>query len=106
MKMPGPPKEVLARTKAYMRAQGLFHEPGMPEPEYTDMLELDLESVVPSLAGPKRPQDRVPMSELKETFSKALTAPVRERGFELKPEALNAEATFGANGGSLKMKHG
>jgi len=46
------------------------------------------------------------MSELKETFKKALTAPVKERGFELKPEALNAEATFGTNGGATKMKHG
>jgi aconitate hydratase len=106
MKMTGRPKEVIERTEAYMRAQGLFHEPGMPEPEYTDMLELDLGSVVPSLAGPKRPQDRVPMSELKETFSKALSTPVKERGFELKPEAVNAEATFGTNGGSMKMRHG
>jgi aconitate hydratase len=106
MKMTGRPKEVIERTEAYLRAQGLFHEPGMPEPEYTDMLELDLGSVVPSLAGPKRPQDRVPMSELKETFSKALTTPVKERGFELKPEAVNAEATFGTNGGSMKMRHG
>ena len=106
MKMTGRPKQVIERTEAYMRAQGLFHEPGMPEPEYSDMLELDLDSVVPSLAGPKRPQDRVPMSELKETFSKALTAPVKERGFELKPEAVSTEATFGTNGGSMKMKHG
>ncbi len=106
MKMTGRPREVIERTEAYMRAQGLFHEPGMAEREYTDTLELDLGSVVPSLAGPKRPQDRVPMSELKETFSKALTAPVKERGFELKPEAVNTEATFGTNGGSMKMKHG
>ena len=106
MKMTGRPQEVIERTEAYMRAQGLFHEPGIAEPEYTDTLELDLGSVVPSLAGPKRPQDRVPMSELKATFNKALTAPVKERGFELKPEAVNAEATFGTNGGSMKMKHG
>src|SRR5574339_654150 len=89
-----------------MRAQGLFREPNSPDPEFTDVLELDLDSVVPSLAGPKRPQDRVPMNELKETFSKALTAPVKERGFELKPEALATEATYGTNGGSMKMKHG
>ncbi len=106
MKMTGRPPEVIERTEAYMRAQGLFHEPGMPEPDYTDMLQLDLASVVPSLAGPKRPQDRVPMSELKSTFSKALTAPVKERGFEMKPEAINAEATFGSNGDSIKMRHG
>ncbi|MGZ9223660.1 MAG: aconitate hydratase AcnA, partial [Anaerolineales bacterium] len=67
------------------------------------------------LAGPKRPQDRVPMAELKETFKKALTAPVKERGFDLKPEALTTEMAFGTpapaspgqtNGGSLKMTHG
>jgi aconitate hydratase len=106
MRLTGRSEETVALTEAYMRAQGLFHEPGMPEPDYTDTLELDLRSVVPSLAGPKRPQDRVPMSELKETFNKALTAPVKERGFELKPEALTSEATFGTNGGSMKMKHG
>jgi aconitate hydratase len=106
MRLTGRSEETVALTEAYMRAQGLFHEPGMPEPEFTDTLELDLDSVVPSLAGPKRPQDRVPMSELKETFSKALSAPVKERGFELKPEAITAEATYGTNGGSMKMKHG
>ncbi len=106
MRLTGRSEETVALTEAYMRAQGLFHEVGMPEPEYTDTLELDLESVVPSLAGPKRPQDRVPMSELKEAFKKALSAPVKERGFELKPESLNTEATFGTNGGTQKMKHG
>ncbi len=106
MKLTGRPDEVIERTEAYMRTQGLFRDASSPDPEFTDTIELDLDSVVPSLAGPKRPQDRVPMSELKETFEKALTAPVKERGFELKPEALNAEATFGTNGGSRTMKHG
>jgi len=106
LELTGRPKEVIERVDAYMREQGLFRDSSTPDPEFTDTLELDLESVVPSLAGPKRPQDRVPMSELKETFKKALTAPVKERGFELKPEALNAEATFGTNGGATKMKHG
>ncbi len=106
MRLTGRSEEVIARTEAYMRAQGLFRDASTPDPEFTDTLELDLASVVPSLAGPKRPQDRVPMSELKETFEKALVAPVKERGFELKPEALAKEATFGANGGSMQMKHG
>jgi len=106
MKLTGRPQEVIDRTEAYMKAQGLFRDSSTPDPEFTDTLELDLGSVVPSLAGPKRPQDRVPMSELKETFKKTLTVPVKERGFELKPEALNAEATFGTNGGSQVMKHG
>lgn len=106
MRLTGRPEETVALTEAYMRAQGLFRDSSTPEPEFTDTLELDLGSVVPSLAGPKRPQDRVPMSELKETFNKALSAPVKERGFELKPDAMVAEATYGTNGGSMKMKHG
>ncbi len=89
-----------------MRAQGLFRDSSTPDPEFTDTLELDLGSVVPSLAGPKRPQDRVPMAELKETFQKALAAPVTDRGFELSGEALTQEVTFGTNGGAQKMKHG
>lgn len=106
MRLTGRSEETIALTEAYARAQGLFHEPTMPEPEFTDMLELDLGAVVSSLAGPKRPQDRIPMTEMKETFGKILSAPVKERGFALKPESLTAEATFGTNGDSMKMKHG
>lgn len=106
MRLTGRSDETIALTEAYARAQGLFHDASMHEPEFTDTLELDLGSVVPSLAGPKRPQDRIPMAELKETFKKVLSTPVKERGFELKPEALTAEATYGTNGNSIKMKHG
>ncbi|HEX5838177.1 MAG TPA: aconitate hydratase AcnA [Anaerolineales bacterium] len=106
MRLTGRPEALVQRTEAYMRVQGLFREVNTPDPEFTDTLELDLDSVVPSLAGPKRPQDRVAMSELKETFKKALSAPVKERGFELKPEALTTKATFGTNGGTMTMTHG
>src|SRR5512134_3073322 len=106
MRLTGRSKEVIARTEAYMRTQGLFREDSSPEPEFTDTLELDLASVVPSLAGPKRPQDRVALSDMKAVFESALTAPVKERGYELSPEALTREATFGTNGGTQKMKHG
>jgi aconitate hydratase len=106
MRLTGRPEEVIERTEAYMRAQGLFRDATSPDPEFTDTLELDLGSVVPSLAGPKRPQDRVALTDMKDTFRKALTAPVKERGYELSGDALNREVTFGTNGGSQKMKHG
>jgi aconitate hydratase len=106
MRLTGRSDEVIERTEAYMREQGLFREANTPDPEFTDTLELDLGSVVPSLAGPKRPQDRVPLSEMKEVFEKALTAPVKDRGYELSGEALTREVTFGTNGGAQKMKHG
>jgi aconitate hydratase len=106
MRLTGRSEDVIARTEAYMRAQGLFRDASNPEPEFTDTLELDLASVVPSLAGPKRPQDRVALSDMKTVFEDALVAPVKERGYELSPEALTREATFGTNGGTQKMKHG
>ena len=106
MRLTGRPEEVIARAEAYMRVQGLFRDASTPDPEFTDTLELDLAAVVPSLAGPKRPQDRVALSDMKTAFQSALTAPVKERGFELSPEVLAREATFGTNGGTQKMKHG
>jgi aconitate hydratase len=106
MELTGRPREVIERTEAYMREQGLFRDSDSPEPEFTDTLELDLEAVEPSLAGPKRPQDRVPLSAMQDTFHQALTAPVKERGYELSGDALTREATFGTNGGTQKMKHG
>ncbi len=106
MRLTGRSEETVARTEAYMRAQGLFRDANSPEPEFTDTLELDLGTVVPSLAGPKRPQDRVALTDMKDTFEKALTAPIKDRGYELSGDALNREAVFGTNGGSQKMKHG
>lgn len=59
--------ETIALVKAYTQAQGLWHDENTPEPVFTDTLSLNLSEVVPSVAGPKRPQDRVPLTELKET---------------------------------------
>jgi aconitate hydratase len=106
MHLSGRPDEVIALTEAYCRAQGLFHDENSPKPEYTQTLELDLGSVVPSLAGPKRPQDRVALNDMKSVFQKALSAPVKERGYELTPEALARKAKVGTNGGSYEIGHG
>ncbi len=102
----GRPADVIERVEAYCRAQQLFRDASTPDPEFTDTLELDLTSVVPSLAGPKRPHDRVAMSEMKEAFARTLTAPIGEQGFALAPDALAAEGTVGTNGGSTKIRHG
>ena len=61
-------------VEAYCKAQGLFREAGMPDPVYTDTLELDLSTVVPSLAGPKRPQDRIPLTGVKASYQESLAA--------------------------------
>ncbi len=66
--------EQVALVEAYMKEQGLFHSTESPESDYSDTLELDLGSVEPSLAGPRRPQDRVRLSEVKPSFLKELAA--------------------------------
>ena len=71
LRLTGRTEEQIALVEAYAKAQGLWHDPAH-EPTYSEYLELDLSSVVPSIAGPKRPQDRVSLSESKEKFAAAL----------------------------------
>ncbi len=68
----GRPTETIELVDAYAREQGMFHDESTPDPVFSDLLELDLGEVVPSIAGPKRPQDRVPLSVAKESFLEAL----------------------------------
>ncbi|HVG26914.1 MAG TPA: aconitate hydratase, partial [Acidobacteriaceae bacterium] len=72
LRLTGRSQEHIALTEAYYRAQGLFHTPEAPEAEYSATLELDLSTVEPSVAGPKRPQDRVLLRETPESFAKVL----------------------------------
>ena len=68
------PPELIALVEAYAKAQGLFLTKDSPDPDYSDTLELDLGTVVPSLAGPKRPQDRINLPDVKKNFLATLTA--------------------------------
>jgi len=78
----GRPPELIALVEAYAKEQGLWHEPGAEEPTFTERLELDLGEVVPSIAGPKRPQDRVPLTESKQAFRLALEGYLPEQDAE------------------------
>jgi len=73
MKLTGRDEDTIALVEAYCKAQGLWRSSSDPDPEFTDVLELDLNDVVPSLAGPKRPQDRVPLTAVKRTFIDVVT---------------------------------
>ncbi|PIS60166.1 aconitate hydratase [Corynebacterium striatum] len=72
LELTGRPIEQIERVEAYAKAQGMWLEQDAPEAEYSEYLELDLSTVVPSIAGPKRPQDRILLSEAKEQFRKDL----------------------------------
>src|SRR5215217_624081 len=68
LRFTGRPEERIALVEAYMKEQGLFHSKDSPEPIFSDTLVLDLNSVEPSIAGPRRPQDRIPLSKAKKAF--------------------------------------
>ncbi len=72
LKLTGRPAETVALVEAYAKAQGMWHDPNT-EPVFSEYLELDLSTVVPSIAGPKRPQDRIELTKAKESFQKDLT---------------------------------
>jgi len=90
----GRSEEHIALVEAYTRAQGLFRTEDMPAPAYSEVITLDLGSVVPTLAGPKRPQDRIDLTEMKEEFEKILRAPIKEGGFGLSDEKIKQEVTI------------
>jgi aconitate hydratase len=95
LKMTGRDDKQVALVEAYAREQGLWHEPGAAETVYSETIELDLASVVASIAGPKRPQDRVSLSEAKSSFRGALTDYVSD-GVESAVDEAAAE-TFPAS---------
>jgi aconitate hydratase len=74
LELSGRPQEQIALVEAYAKEQGLWHDEHSEEPTFSDTIELDLGSVEPSLAGPKRPQDRVSLSDAKGAFRRALEA--------------------------------
>ena len=84
LRLTGRSDQDIALVEAYTREQGLFHEPDQPQAQYSSIVELDMSSIVPSLAGPKRPQDRVALSDSKQNFQKALKALKEERHIKSK----------------------
>lgn len=73
LRLSGRSDEQVALVEAYTRAQGMFHTADSPEAQYSDVLELDMSTVVPSISGPKRPQDRILLTEAKQTWQKDMT---------------------------------
>ncbi len=102
----GRPDRTVKLVERYAREQGLFRTDASPDPAYTDSLELDLSTVEPTLAGPKRPQDRVALSALKSSFAKGLTAPVKERGYGLSEADTKTTLHVTAKGTSEDLGHG
>jgi aconitate hydratase len=99
LKLSGRSEERIALVEAYAKAQGLWREDGQVEAEYTDILELDLADIKPSIAGPKRPQDRILLSDAKQAFLTHLQPILAERAND---KGL-AESRFETEGGDTSI---
>ena len=80
MKLTGRPEELIELVETYAKAQGMFRTDDTSDPEFTETLELDLSQVVPSVAGPRRPQDRVPVQDIWDSFTEIYTDEVKDNG--------------------------
>ncbi|MCQ3931068.1 MAG: aconitate hydratase AcnA [Chloroflexi bacterium] len=106
----GRTEEEVKLVEVYYKSQGMFRTDETPDPVFTDTLELDLSTVEPSMAGPKRPQDRVTLKAMKEDFEKSLRAPVGAKGFGLTEEQIASTALVPSENGHkadpIELTHG
>jgi aconitate hydratase len=99
MRLTGRPEDRIALAEAYAKAQGIWRDSETPDPSFTDTLELDLSSVEPSIAGPKRPQDRVALKDASQAFKLELTrslgVPANDVGVTARVAGRNYDITHG-----------
>lgn len=106
MSRTGRTAEEVSLVEAYTKEQGIFCSADTPAPNFTRTLKLDMSTVEPSLAGPKRPQDRIALSNMKKSFNDSLEAPVGHSGFGLAKTDRDRSAKVENNGHSSEIGHG
>ena len=104
MRLSGREESHIEDVKRYLSAQGMFHTSETPPPSFTSNLSLDLSTVEPALAGPKRPQDRVDLSAMKNHWKTSLNAPVGHSGHGIHESKNDSSAKIGSRG--VDLKHG
>lgn len=107
MRGTGRTDEQIELVREYYKAQGMFRNDETPDPVFTETLELDLSTVVPSLAGPKRPQDRIELSNMKAAYNEIIRTPIEKGGYGLTEDKINEEVQVKhPNGETTTMKAG
>ena len=106
MRLTGRSPEQIELTERYSKEQGLFRTDDTPYPEFTQIMEIDLGSIEPALAGPKRPQDRIPLSQVGPTYRKTLTVPLGNKGMGLSEQDLERSGIVFSKGSSETITHG
>ena len=99
LELTGRDRDLINLVESYAKEQGMFRTDSSPDPMFTDSLELDLATVVPSLSGPRRPQDRIPLTESKKSFKEALPSLMKDGD-------VNKTVTVQNNGDKFALTHG
>jgi aconitate hydratase len=102
----GRSSEQIELVETYFRAQGLFREAANPAPQYSQLVTVVMDEIQPLLAGPKRPQDIIPLAEAPQAFSRALAAPVGPSGFGLNETRKNTAVQVQTPQGDFRLAHG
>jgi aconitate hydratase len=105
LRLTGRDEEQIALVEAYYKAQNMFRTDDMADPEFSEIVELDISTVVPSLAGPKRPQDRVELTAMKQTFNDAVSKTVADGGFGITDPKKEVSISH-KNGVESTLHHG
>ncbi len=106
LKETGRSDEHIDLIKAYYKKQGLFREEHSIQPHFDLLVTLDLDSIQPSLAGPKRPQDLVSLKKIAANFKESLAQPISERGYGLSAEQIENKTQFSYNNKPYHLQHG
>src|SRR5690625_4051374 len=107
LRLTGRSEEQIAIVEQYCKENNLWYDANQPDPEYTETVEINLSELVPNLAGPKRPQDRIPLTDMQKEFRKAITAPAGNQGFGLDKSEFDKEAVIQhPNGETSVMRTG
>src|SRR5690625_5185383 len=107
LRLTGRSEEQIAIVEKYCKENDLWYSSDQKDPEYTETVEINLSELEPNLAGPKRPQDLIPLSKMQKEFTKAITAPVGNQGFGLDKSEFDKEVTVEhPNGETSIMKTG
>lgn len=107
LRLTGRDEDHIKLVEKYCKENNLWYSPDLKDPEYTEVVEINLSELEPNLSGPKRPQDLIPLSKMKEEFNKAITAPQGNQGFGLDKSEFDKEVTVKlSNGKETVMKTG